>query len=68
MGRHPSKSSQMRYGAPIRTNVAHDVAAALLAEATRSRRTVSYVAATILSWWAEDVAAEEAKRKDLHGT
>jgi len=59
MGKRPSL---MHYGTPIRCRVYPEVATALIAEAVRTRRKVDFVAATILTWWHEDMLAE-AKRK-----
>lgn len=50
-----SQKSQARYGTPIRTHVMAPVAAALLAEAGRTKRSVGHTAGEIIRYWYEDV-------------
>lgn len=58
----PQKSIA-RYGTPIRCNVKHEVAAALLQESKRTARSVGHVAAMVLEYWFEDVYLPTQKAK-----
>jgi len=64
-GRHPSMASILRHGTPMRCRVAHEVAASVTAEANRSKRSVAFVMATILTYWHDDMVAEQARQKAI---
>ena len=64
MGR-VSKTSIASCGTPIRCRVPVPVHAAMLAEATRLRRSVDHVAGLLLGYWYEDVylPTQQTKKK-----
>ena len=71
LGRCPivSRHTVSRYGTPIRTRVSPEVAAAILGEAGKCKRSVDFIASELLRYWYEDVylPARGAKKKPPGG-
>lgn len=64
MGHPPSRKSTAPFGTPLNFRVTPEVAAALLAEARRAKRTVDFMAAQVMYQWYElDYLPTQGKKK-----